>query len=174
MLQPYMLTSTPLSSSLRAGGSTGQQSHSRSTWGNLSRCRLDVSTLYGGCVSPWRSRMLCVICNLSYRLNYLRKASSASRALLASLKIWSYSSGGLVLTADLHECLLKKTKEMFSLAFPEWQHGSQGDWSCQTVTCRGDHSKPGNAFCMSLVTSKLRACVTPGQAVSFFPFYGFI
>lgn len=100
------------------------------------------------CVSPWRSRMLWMICNLSYRLNYLRKDFSAWRTLLASLKIWSYSWGDLVLTANLHGCLLRKTKEMFSSAFPEWQHGSWGDWSSQTLTCRGDHSKPGTEFCM--------------------------
>lgn len=88
-------------------------------------------------------------------------------------KIWPYSCGDLVLTANLHGCLLKKTKETFSLAFPEWQHGSWGDRSSQTVTCRGDHSNPGTEFCMVLVTSKLRAHVTPGQAVVIFPFLSF-
>lgn len=117
------------------------------------------------CVSPWRSRMFWVICNLSYRLNYLRKDFSASRALLASLKIWSYSWGDLVLTANLHGCLLKKTKGTFCLGFPEWQHGSWGDWNSQTVTCRGVHSKPGPEFCMSLVTS-IAQCMCDSRAGS--------
>lgn len=168
-LQPCMSTSTPSPSSLRAGGNTGRQPHLRSTWDNLSGCSHDTlhGVFHSGGAECFGWFAILVMDLIKERFFCFRNSSGQKK------KIWPYSCGDLVLTANLHGCLLKKTKETFSLAFPEWQHGSWGDRSSQTVTCRGDHSNPGTEFCMVLVTSKLRARVTPGQAVVVFPFLSF-
>ena len=111
--------------------------------------------------------------SFSCKLNFLK--ISASRTLLAHLKSCSYSCGGLVSTANLHGYLLKKTKEMFSLALPERQHGPRDGWSPQIVICRDDRSNPSTEFSMSSVTS-IAQCTCDSRAGSglFLPFYHFI